>query len=133
MKTNDAEASMRFILSLITWYHAETLGTRLMTRFKGVKVGEDDQGNAYYRTKDDKRRWVIYAGEPEASKVPAEWHGWLHRTFNDNPAEAPLAHKAWEKPHHENLTGTVAAYAPPGSLRRDAHGERRDYEAWQPE
>ena len=124
---------MRFILSLLTWYHAETLGTRLMTRFKGVKVGEDNQGNVYYRTRDDSRRWVIYAGAPEASKVPADWHGWLHHTFDENPGETPLAHKPWEKPHHANLTGTPAAYVPPGSLLRPHPAERRDYEAWQPE
>jgi len=124
---------MRFILSLITWYHSETLGTRLMTRFRGIKVGEDDAGNRYYRNRDDSRRWVLYADEPEASKVPAEWHGWLHHTFNENPAEQPLAHKAWEKPHHDNLTGTALAYVPAGSIRREAPAERRDYEAWQPE
>ncbi len=124
---------MRFILSLITWYHGETLGTRLMTRFRGAKVGEDELGNIYYRNRDDSRRWVIYSGEPEASKVPAEWHGWLHHTFDENPAENPLPHKAWEKPHHDNLTGTALAYVPSGSIRREDPAERRDYEAWQPE
>lgn len=124
---------MRFILSLITWYHGETLGTRLMTRFRGSKVGEDEQGNAYYRNRDDSRRWVIYAGEPVASKVPADWHGWLHRTFDDNPAEHPLPHKAWEKPHLDNLSGTAAAYVPAGSIQRAHPADRRDYEAWQPE
>lgn len=124
---------MRFILSLLTWYHGQTLGTRLMTRFKGVKVGEDGDGNAYYRNRDDSRRWVIYASEPVASKVPAEWHGWLHRTFNENPGEVPLPHKAWEKPHHDNLSGTAAAYVPAGSMRLAHPTERRDYEAWQPE
>ncbi|GGD44295.1 NADH:ubiquinone oxidoreductase subunit NDUFA12 [Sinisalibacter lacisalsi] len=124
---------MRFILSLITWYHGETLGTRLMTRFRGAKVGEDELGNIYYRNRDDSRRWVIYSGEPEASKVPAEWHGWLHHTFDENPAENPLPHKAWEKTHHDNLTGTALAYVPAGSIRREDPAERRDYEAWQPE
>ncbi len=124
---------MRFILSLITWYHAETLGTRIMTRLRGVKVGEDEDGNVFYRTRDDSRRWVVYAGEPEASKVSADWHGWLHHTFDENPAEKPLPHKPWEKPHHENLTGTPRAYLPAGSLLREEPVERRDYEAWQPE
>ncbi len=124
---------MRFILSLITWYHAETLGTRLMTRFKGVKVGEDAEGNKYYRNAKDTRRWVIYASEPVAHKVPADWHGWLHRTFDENPAETPLPHKPWEKPHLANPTGTALAYAPAGSLRREHPAERHDYEAWQPE
>ncbi len=123
---------MRFILSLITWYHAETLGTRLFTRFRGVKVGEDDQGNRYFRNADDSKRWVLYAGEPVASKVPSEWHGWLHRTFQDTPKDDPLPHKAWEKPHHDNLSGTADAYLPAGSMRRANPVERADYEAWQP-
>lgn len=123
---------MRFILSLLTWYHAETLGTRLMTRFKGVKVGEDDQGNVYYRNRNDTRRWVIFASEPVASKVSSEWHGWLHHTFAEPPTDRPLVHKAWEKPHHDNLSGTAEAYLPAGSIRRADPVERSDYEAWQP-
>ncbi|MCB1338828.1 MAG: NADH:ubiquinone oxidoreductase subunit NDUFA12 [Maritimibacter sp.] len=123
---------MRFILSLITWYHAETLGTRLFTRFRGVKMGEDSDGNRYYRNRADTKRWVLYAGEPVASKVPAEWHGWLHRTFDDTPVDDPLPHKSWEKPHLDNPTGTARAYLPAGSMRRDAPVERSDYEAWQP-
>ncbi len=125
---------MRFLLSLLTWWHAETLGTRLFTWRRGIRVGEDEQGNVFYRNADDSRRWVIYAGEPEASKISADWHGWLHHTFDDNPAERPLAHKPWERPHQANPTGTDAAYAPPGSLRRsDGAAPRRDYEAWQPQ
>lgn len=124
---------MRFILSLLTWWHEETIGTRIFTWRKGVKVGEDDQGNVFYKTRDDSKRWVCYAGEPEASRISADWHGWLHRTFDENPAETPLSHKDWEKPHHDNLTGTLLAYSPAGSLRREAPVERSDYEAWQPE
>jgi NADH:ubiquinone oxidoreductase subunit len=44
-----------------------------------------------------------------------------------------MVHKAWEKPHIENLTGTAAAYAPAGSIRRAHPADRRDYEAWRPE
>lgn len=123
---------MRFILSLITWYHAATLGTRLHTWLRGIKVGEDEQGNQYYRNADDTQRWVIYAGEPVGSKVPAEWHGWLHRIYKDTPKDDPLPHKPWEKPHHDNLTGTPDAYVPPGSIRLAHPVERSDYEAWQP-
>lgn len=124
---------MRFLLSLITWWHAETLGTRIFTWRRGIKVGEDSQGNRFYRNRDDSKRWVLYAGRPEGSKVDADWHGWLHHTFKESPVEKPLVHKPWEKPHHDNLTGTDAAYAPPGSLRRLHPAEQRDYEAWQPE
>lgn len=123
---------MNFLLRLVTWWNSQTLGTQIFTARKGVKVGEDDQGNRYYQTRDGKRRWVIYNGECEASRVPADWHGWLHFTWDEPPTRAPLAHKAWEQPHQENLTGTEGAYAPAGSLRRDTRGARADYEAWTP-
>ena len=121
------------LLRLLTWWNDSTLGTWLYTRRHGVRVGEDDQGNVFYQSRDGKRRWVIYNGETEASRITPDWHGWLHHTWDTPPTEAPLARKPWEKPHQENLTGTPLAYAPPGSLRRPAPAERRDYEAWQPD
>lgn len=124
---------MKFLLRLLTWWNSQTLGTQIFTARKGIKVGEDEQGNVYYRTRDDKRRWVIYNGECEASRISPDWHGWMHFTWDQPPSEAPLAHKSWELPHKENRTGLADAYVPSGSLRRAAPVERRDYEAWQPE
>jgi NADH:ubiquinone oxidoreductase subunit len=121
------------LLRAVTWWNGQTLNTQLFTWLKGVKVGEDGEGNIFYRSRDSKRRWVIFNGEAEASRVSPDWHGWLHHTWDETPGEAPLAHKAWEKPHVENLTGTAAAYAPPGSIRQAAPADRRDYEAWTPE
>lgn len=121
------------VLRLVTWWNDQTIGTQLFTWRKGVKVGEDAQGNVFYETRDGKRRWVIYNGEVEASRIDPDWHGWLHFTFKEAPTDAPLVHKDWEKPHQENLTGTALAYAPAGSLRQAAPADRRDYEAWQPE
>jgi NADH:ubiquinone oxidoreductase subunit len=124
---------MNFLLRLLTWWNGQTLGTQIFTARKGVKVGEDAQGNAFYQTRDGKRRWVIYNGESEASRVSPDWHGWLHFTWNEPPTQVALPRKTWEKPHQENLTGTVLAYAPTGSIRRANPAERRDYEAWSPE
>ncbi|WP_424966588.1 MULTISPECIES: NADH:ubiquinone oxidoreductase subunit NDUFA12 [unclassified Dinoroseobacter] len=124
---------MKFLLQLITWWNNETLGMRLWTKRNGEKVGEDEAGNIFYQSGDGKRRWVIYNGEVEASRVSPDWHGWLHFTWAEPPTDNPLPHKPWEKPHEENLTGTPLAYAPSGSLRRAAPAERADYEAWQPE
>lgn len=125
---------MRFILSLLTWYHGSTLGTKLFTMRKGIEVGQDDLGNQYYQTRDGKKRWVVYAdNEAEASRVSPDWHGWLHFTWNEPPTTAPLKHKAWEQPHQENLTGSALAYAPAGSIRKSTPAPRSDYEAWQPE
>ena len=121
------------LLRSLIWWQGQTLNTQFYTWRKGVKVGEDAQGNIFYRSADDKRRWVIYNGEAEASRVTPEWHGWLHHTFDQPPTEAPLPRQTWEKPHLENLTGTMLAYAPAGSIRRAAPVDRRDYEAWTPE
>lgn len=124
---------MKFLLRLLTWWNTSTLNTAFFTWRKGVKVGEDDQGNVFYQTRDAKKRWVIYNGESEASRIAPEWHGWLHHTWDETPTDKPMVHKAWEKPHQENLTGTALAYAPAGSIRRAQPKERRDYEAWAPE
>jgi NADH:ubiquinone oxidoreductase subunit len=123
---------MYFLKRMLTWWNSQTLGTQLFTARRGIRVGEDAAGNIYYQTKDAKRRWVIFNGEMEASRVTPDWHGWLHFTWDQPPTDKPLVHKAWEKPHVENLTGSDAAYAPPGSIRRAAPVARTDYEAWTP-
>ena len=121
------------IKRVFTWWDGQTFGTQLWTWRKGVKVGKDKQGNIFYNNKDDSRRWVIFNGPIEASRIDPDWHGWLHRTWNEPPTDKPLVHRSWEKPHQENLTGTVAAYAPAGSLRQATPAPRGDYEAWTPE
>ena len=123
---------MSFLNRMVTWWNTQTLGTQIFTARRGVMVGEDAQGNLYYQTADAKRRWVIYNGDMEATRVSPDWHGWLHFTWDQPPTKAPLAHKTWEKPHVENLTGSEAAYVPAGSIRRGAPVARTDYEAWQP-
>lgn len=124
---------MKALLRALTWWNSQTLNTQLFTWRKGVRVGEDGEGNIYYRTRDDRRRWVIYNGETEASRINPDWHGWLHHTWDVPPNEKPLTHKSWEKPHEENRTGSALAYAPAGSLRKSVPQDRQDYEAWKPE
>ena len=121
------------LLRTVTWWNSQTWGTQLFTWRKGVKVGDDEQGNIYYATADGLRRWVIYNGESEASRVAPDWHGWLHHTVMEPPTERPLERQPWEKPHQVNLTGTPLAYAPAGSLRHAVPQVREDYEAWRPE
>jgi NADH:ubiquinone oxidoreductase subunit len=128
-----------FIKRLFAWWDGATLGTLFTLAKHGKKVGEDDFGNRYFEEKkpgiyDQKRRWVLYNGYADASRVPPEWHGWLHHTFELPPTQAPLPRKAWEKDHRPNLTGTIYAWHPQGSLA--ATGQRPkatgDYEAWTP-
>jgi NADH:ubiquinone oxidoreductase subunit len=114
-----------------------TIGTSLFTWARGKLVGTDSQGNRYYVERRAvrgrrQRRWVVYKGKAEASRVPPEWHAWLHYTF-DAPLPADTG-KPWIKEHLPNLTGTPQAYLPPG---HDLRGGARppatgDYEAWRP-
>lgn len=112
--------------------------TRVITWLRGEAVGTDQFGNRYYQDRKPaesgrRRRWVVYSGDDEASKVPPEWNAWLHYTSNRVPDGTPR--REWEKPHSPNLTGTAQAYRPPGHTLRG--GERAhatgDYEAWTPE
>lgn len=120
-------------LRAFTWWNGQTLNTQLWSWRKGRKVGEDAQGNRFYQNKTGARRWVIYNGPIEASRINPDWHGWLHHTWDKPPTEDPLPRKPWEKPHLENMTGSALAYVPQGSIRRADPVKRRDYEAWTPE
>lgn len=128
---------MGLLLNIFTWWHGPGLGTRLMTRRHGSEVGRDDEGNIYYRRGSgrDERRWVIYNGTPEATRIPPEWHLWMHKTTALPPSEAPLKPRVWERPWTPNATGTAAAHMPAGSL--DARSARArttgDYRAWSPD
>lgn len=113
-----------------------SIGTRIFSALNGRRVGTDTFGNIYLeerrapKTRRPKR-WVMFKGLPEPSKVPPEWHAWLHHTVAD---PLPARDQPWIKPHVPNLSGTPGAYVPQGDERRG--GTRRpasgDYEAWTP-
>jgi NADH:ubiquinone oxidoreductase subunit len=126
-----------FITKVFTWWNGATLGALFDIGRRATLVGEDEQGNKYYEERRKSlegrpRRWVIYNGLAEASRVPPDWHGWLHHTYKEPPTVEPLKRRAWEKDHVPNMTGTVYAYRPPGSLDRDGKRAKAtgDYEAW---
>ena len=132
------------ISRLFTWWNTTTFGTSFtLWRRKARLVGTDEQGNRYFEEKNGslpgsdgarRRRWVIYHGIAEASRVPSDWHGWLHHTFDEAPTVAPLQRRTFEQDHLPNMTGTPLAYHPKGSLAlADGPGEVNDgYEAWSP-
>ena len=104
-----------------------------------VKVGEDEFGNQYYedkKTYDGKRkkRFVRYKGIVESSKVPPMWHAWLHHVENKKPRKIRKSYE-WEKSHLPNLTGTIYANRPEGSLAKSGKRQKSyaDYESWNPE
>ena len=134
----------QFLLQFFTWWNGATLGTRFFTWRFGQFVGEDEFGNRYYRyiqreaidpSVGAERRWVVYNGSIDASKVPPGWRGWLTHNFELPPTEEPAYQaREWEKPHVPNMTGTPHAYRPRGSQL--STGERPaatgDYVPWTP-
>lgn len=126
------------MLSFITTV-SSTASIRLFTFLHGKKVGVDIFGNVYYSGKPRRhtkreRRWVLYNGTADASRIPPEWHGWIHHQTNTIPQETnPLRHE-WQKPHVANATGTDAAYRPPGHPAKGGQREHAtgDYQAWIP-
>ncbi len=131
-------ALMRFVNYLkfiLTWWNSQTPGTWFFTWRKGIKVGEDDQGNIYYKQRGGPRRWVIYNGLAEPSRIPPEWHGWMHHRVDVPPVDEEYTPRPWQLPPRANYTGTPYALYPPGSLLRSGKRPRSadDYEPWRPE
>lgn len=128
---------MGILSDLFTWWNGATLSTRLWTRRNGRLVGRDAAGNCYYEQikgvgpLGKPSRWVIYNGLAEASKVPSEWHGWLHSTVDVPPTKEEYHPRPWQKSHEENRTGSAAAWRPAGSLLNPGRRKAQpDYEAW---
>jgi NADH:ubiquinone oxidoreductase subunit len=136
---------MGFFSKIFTWWDGATIGTALFSARNGEHVGTDAQGNKYYRAKSKggargtsdaiERRWVIYNGANDASRIPPEWHGWIHGQYDQLPESHLPPAKIWEVDYTPNPTGTDAAYRPSGALERGGQRARsaNDYEAWTPE
>ena len=120
---------MSFLKQIFTWWHKQTLGTFVYTLLAGKFVGEDEFGNKYYSNSKGKKRWVIYKDRVESSKIPAEWHMWIHFLTNKIPSNESRRFK-WQKKHQENLTGTKKAHKPTGSLSSDSKKNIKKYETW---
>ena len=127
---------MGVLSKIFTWWNGATLGTSLWTRLRGDEAGRDEAGNIYYRSsKDPGRRWVIYAGANDGSRVPPSWQLWLRGTIDDVPDKALPPVRQFQRKPEANLTGTMAAFRPDGAL---GSGKVRpastgDYEPWIPE
>jgi NADH:ubiquinone oxidoreductase subunit len=127
-------------LNPFTWWTGASWGTVFYGLRNKKRVGEDALGNTYWEGGQDTggrpRRWVIYDGANDTSRVAPEWFSWLHHQIDHAPGtpNALPPQRAWQKPALPNLTGTALAYRPAGALEK---GGRRaaatgDYEAWDP-
>ena len=114
--------------------------TWLFTIMSGKKVGKDEFGNAYFESRKPardfgrKKRWVLYKGLEEASKIPPQWFSWIHYQCDEAPVSNSKKHP-WVKSHTPNLTGTAKAYYPKGHVLSAAKRQKAtgDYTSWTPE
>ena len=119
---------INLLKQIFTWWHRQTLGTFLYTLFTGKFAGKDQFGNKYYFNSKGKR-WVIYKNQIEASKIPPEWHLWVHFMTTKKPTNFKNRY-SWQKQHEENLTGTKRAHKPKGSLASSSKEDMKKYEIW---
>tara|TARA_B100001123_G_C14855401_1_gene845810 strand:- start:298 stop:666 length:369 start_codon:yes stop_codon:yes gene_type:complete len=119
---------INFLKQIFTWWNKKTIGTFFYTLIKGKYAGSDEFDNRYY-TSSEGKRWVIYNDRVESSKIPPEWHLWIHFLTDKKPDEKATRFK-WQKKHEENLTGTPNAYKPEGSLSSNPKKNIKKYEVW---
>jgi NADH:ubiquinone oxidoreductase subunit len=95
--------------------------SKLKIKIFGRKVGIDKFGNQYYlSTKKNhlgyNKRYVIYNGLEDSSKIPPIWHAWLHYLIHEIPgSDLDSSTYAWQQEHTPNLSGTIHAYSPSSS------------------
>jgi NADH:ubiquinone oxidoreductase subunit len=130
---------MGILHSIFTWWTGATVGTRIYGLRGMTRVGEDHLGNVYFEGGKHPwggtKRWVIYQGANDPSRMPPEWFAWVHHQIDDVPERALPEPRQWQKPPVPNLTGTALAYRPSGALEKGGHraGATGDYEAWTPD
>ncbi len=106
------------------------IGTLIYTKIFGLLVGKDSFGNSYYTSKSNrskKKRWVIYNGVGDASKVPPQWHGWLHFSCDEVSGEC-----SFQKDHAPNTTGTKTCYRKEDSIDTIDSQRLHSCKTWQP-
>lgn len=108
--------------------------TNFNIKRKNNKIGTDEFGNEYFQSKKGDRRFVVYKGIAEPSKIPANWHGWMHHTTDLAPVNIDTHKHSWQKNHLPNLTGTKFAHLPKGHLNKDGQRDQvsSDYQSWNP-
>ncbi len=112
---------------------------RLFIKWTSNFIGEDEYGHRYYLSKNvdylnRRKRFVIYNGSAEPSKIPPMWHAWLHYFSDSVPLKGKIKNYKWQKEHTPNLTGTIFAYFPTGHPKKGGKRNKvsADYIPWQP-
>lgn len=99
----------------------------LYTHFLGQKVGTDAFGNQYFQHKHPKntKKWVVYNGINDPSKIPVNWYMWLHSNIKDEPKENL---SSWQP----NVTQTPFAFKGTNSIENIEPNRSNNYSKWVP-
>ena len=105
---------------------------KFFTSFFNKELGTDQFGNKYYASlkkdhQDKEKRFVVYRGISEPSKVPPMWHAWLHHLSDELPLN--VQNYSWQQTAMPNVTGTKYSYYP---KERDEFYKNKLYNSWQP-
>lgn len=112
------------------------LSTYIYTFLFGKFVGKDEFQNSYYRSNNllhkKEKRWVIYKGIVESTKIPPLWHRWIHFITNELPNEKRVEKLSWQKEHRANFTATSMSYHPNSDKNYTYKKIPIHYQAWKP-
>ena len=104
---------------------------KIYSKFFAQEIGQDEYGNKYYAEQNNspinnyrERRWVIYDGEIEASKVPQRWNAWLHHVTKEKPTNYVRKEK-WMKKHLPNSRRII-------NLDIEKKYSKKNYQSWNP-
>lgn len=103
------------------------LNSIIFTKIFGVHAGEDLYGNQFYfrKTSEEEKRWVVYKGMYDPSKISDEWHSWLHFINDIKPFKSK---KTWIP----NTTGTKFSHNSISSIENTPQTTLQYYESWDP-
>ena len=116
---------LTFFKQVFIWWNQQTLGTRIQTLLFGKFVGKDSFGNKYYENRSGKR-WVVYSGEIEATKISSDWYSWIHHINNKIEKSKDIKKYEWQKPSQPNKTGTNESYHP----NKENNEIKQKYTSW---
>ena len=116
---------LTFVKQIFIWWNQQTLGTRIQTILFGKFVGKDSFGNKYYENKIGKR-WVVYSGEVDATKISNDWYSWMHHMNNKIEKSKEIKKYKWQKPNQPNKTGTSESYHP----NKENNEINKKYTSW---
>ena len=90
---------------------------RIYLFFRSTKVGGDQYGNQYFEAKRTdsfgrKKRFCLYSGRPEASKISPEWHLFMHYQVEAKDVKTNYKQHKWQKPFVPDITLTEVKYLP---------------------